>query len=311
MNDYTPATVDAINLGPEERALLVGDLKALNEPQRAKLYVDVCASVGLNPLTRPFEYIVLNSKLTLYARKDATEQLRKNHRISLKIVARENLADVYVVTAQAMTASGRFDESIGAVPIAGLKGEPLANAIMKAETKAKRRVTLSICGLGMLDETELETIPTQSLQHTHGTPEAGHAAQRALAAPASAQATVLVSPALVAQIRGLADQLGFDAARLAKGVSVMSEGTTEDVEHLLPAQGAKLHSYLQRELAKKPAAPAAPCDACGATSGTEHLYSNRGEPCPNDTTPAAEAKRQYFAAAQAAEAVPPLDEVPF
>jgi hypothetical protein len=30
---------------------------------------------------------------------------------------------------------------------------------MKAETKAKRRVTLSICGLGLLDETEIETIP--------------------------------------------------------------------------------------------------------------------------------------------------------
>ena len=30
---------------------------------------------------------------------------------------------------------------------------------MKAETKAKRRATLSICGLGMLDETEIETIP--------------------------------------------------------------------------------------------------------------------------------------------------------
>src|SRR5690606_24912460 len=35
----------------------------------------------------------------------------------------------------------------------------LANAYMKAETKAKRRVTLSICGLGWLDETETETIP--------------------------------------------------------------------------------------------------------------------------------------------------------
>ena len=30
---------------------------------------------------------------------------------------------------------------------------------MKAVTKAKRRVTLSICGLGMLDETEVESIP--------------------------------------------------------------------------------------------------------------------------------------------------------
>jgi hypothetical protein len=30
---------------------------------------------------------------------------------------------------------------------------------MKGETKAKRRATLSICGLGFLDETEIETIP--------------------------------------------------------------------------------------------------------------------------------------------------------
>ena len=39
-----------------------------------------------------------------------------------------------------------------------LKGDALANALMKAETKAKRRVTLSIAGLGWLDETELDTI---------------------------------------------------------------------------------------------------------------------------------------------------------
>ena len=36
---------------------------------------------------------------------------------------------------------------------------------MKAETKAKRRVTLSIAGLGWLDETELETIPRESPRH--------------------------------------------------------------------------------------------------------------------------------------------------
>ena len=30
---------------------------------------------------------------------------------------------------------------------------------MKAETKAKRRVTLSLCGLGILDETEIDTVP--------------------------------------------------------------------------------------------------------------------------------------------------------
>ncbi|MDU5950540.1 MAG: hypothetical protein E6Z15_26195, partial [Paenibacillus macerans] len=39
-----------------------------------------------------------------------------------------------------------------------LTADELANAIMKAETKAKRRVTLSLSGLGMMDESEIETI---------------------------------------------------------------------------------------------------------------------------------------------------------
>jgi len=39
-------------------------------------------------------------------------------------------------------------ESIGAVTIGGLKGEARANAMMKPKRRPKRRVTLSICGLG-------------------------------------------------------------------------------------------------------------------------------------------------------------------
>ena len=44
------------------------------------------------------------------------------------------------------------------MPIDKVQGENRANAMMKAETKAKRRVTLSVCGLGMLDETEAEPL---------------------------------------------------------------------------------------------------------------------------------------------------------
>jgi len=64
--------------------------------------------------------------------------------------------DICLVTAYAQTVT-RSDASTGAVSIKGLSGDALANAMMKAETKAKRRVTLSICGLGLLDETEVET----------------------------------------------------------------------------------------------------------------------------------------------------------
>jgi hypothetical protein len=111
-------------------------------------------------LTQPFAYLRLNGKEVLYAKKDATEQLRFIHNISIDPTGftREVIEGVYVVTAPASMPSGRTDVSTGAVPIENLKGENRANAMMKAETKAKRRVTLSICGLGMLDETEVETI---------------------------------------------------------------------------------------------------------------------------------------------------------
>jgi hypothetical protein len=119
----------------------------------------VCESLGLNPLTKPFDYIRLNGKLTLYTRKDATDQLRKLNNVSITRVERELVNEVYVVTAYATTRDGREDSDVGAVSVKGLSGEALANAYMKAMTKAKRRVTLSICGLGMLDELEVETIP--------------------------------------------------------------------------------------------------------------------------------------------------------
>lgn len=164
-----------------EKVLVGGDLSALTPAERMNYYKEVCNSLGLNPLTRPFAYIVLNDKLTLYALRDTTDQLRKIHSINVQIVDRATVEGVYIVTARATDGTGRSDESIGAVPLIKADGEwgtapsgkryfkpnggtsPLspderANAIMKAETKAKRRVTLSLVGLGWLDESELETI---------------------------------------------------------------------------------------------------------------------------------------------------------
>lgn len=150
------------NLAIIEQVMIKGDLSVLNPAQKVEYYSKVCDSVGLNPLAKPLEYIRLNGKEVLYATKGATEQLRNIHKISIKIVARDKIEDVYVVTAEAIGADGRCDSATGAVAVGGLKGEALANAFMKAETKAKRRVTLSICGLNMLDESEVESIPEEN-----------------------------------------------------------------------------------------------------------------------------------------------------
>jgi len=142
-----------------EQVAIAGDLTKLTPTERMAYYGEVCRSLGLNPLTRPFQYLSLNGKMVLYATRDCTDQLRQSRRVSIAIVSRERIEDVYVVTSRATTPDGRSDESTGVVSIGGLKGDNLANALMKAETKSKRRVTLSICGLGWVDETETETIP--------------------------------------------------------------------------------------------------------------------------------------------------------
>jgi hypothetical protein len=141
------------------KVLLGGDLAQLTPQQQISYYRSVCDSLGLNPLTKPFEFLRLSGRLVLYALRNATDQLRHRYNISVQIVARELLEDCYVVTARATFPDGRHDESIGAVPIAGLKGESRSNAMMKCETKAKRRVTLSLVGLSTLDESEVESIP--------------------------------------------------------------------------------------------------------------------------------------------------------
>lgn len=144
-----------------EQVVVGGDLARLTPAQRLDYYRRVCESLGLNPLTRPFDYLHLNGRLVLYATRTATDQLRANRGISITITSREMLpeAGLYVVTARAAGRDGRADEAVGAVSIKGLQGEALANALMKAETKAKRRATLSLAGLGWMDETEAGDVP--------------------------------------------------------------------------------------------------------------------------------------------------------
>lgn len=141
-----------------EGAIIGGDLKNLTPQQRVSYYMEVCKSVGLNPLTKPFDYITLNGKLTLYARKDASEQLRRINNISIGKPDITFQDDWIIVTVVAHDDKGRTDSDVGVVGRKDMQGN-FGNALMKAITKAKRRVTLSICGLGWLDETEVETIP--------------------------------------------------------------------------------------------------------------------------------------------------------
>ncbi len=152
-----------------ERVMVLGDLSPLTPTQRSEYYMRVCQSVGLNPYTKPFAYIRLNNKLTLYALRDCADQLRRLRGISIEIVDRKLTDGFLSVHVRATDKDGRRDEDYGVVPVsATLAGEAGANLIMKCLTKAKRRVTLSICGLGLLDETEVATIAGAEIVDVEG-----------------------------------------------------------------------------------------------------------------------------------------------
>ena len=142
-----------------EAAIIEGDLSRLTPAERVAYYNRVCDALGLLATTKPFGYIVLSGKLTLYAMKGCTDQLRKIHGVSLDINSITIEDGICVVSVSATDSAGRSDTDIGAVVCGHLKGEDLANAKMRAVTKAKRRVTLSLCGLGFLDESEVTSIP--------------------------------------------------------------------------------------------------------------------------------------------------------
>ena len=165
-------------LAPIERYLETGDVSGLSPAERIALLQRICMALELLPDTRPVQYITFKDsdgaeRMQLYYTKDAAAQLTAKRRISVHVVERWREDGNQYMLAEATDASGRCVQDIGAVSLTGhrrdggtweLTGDQLANAIMKCSTKAKRRAVLSFCGLGGLDESEIETIPRTRIQ---------------------------------------------------------------------------------------------------------------------------------------------------
>ena len=141
-------------------AITEGAAEKLSTQERAEYLLLLCKSLGLNPLSAPFDWVKLNGKLQAYAKKNCTDQLRKIHHINCTVLERKINKELGLisVTVRVSTPDGREDEDIGCVPLPGKGGEGMANAMMKALTKAKRRATLSLAGLSLASEDEIESV---------------------------------------------------------------------------------------------------------------------------------------------------------
>lgn len=168
---------ETTTLSPEalNRVFISGDLQSLSDEEKAAYYERFCDAVGVNPLTLPFGYVWIDGKQVLYALKDCFVQLREKYGVVAKIkkVKAEDGVAVVVASAESEMLK-RYEESVGAVAMNGKK----ANAFMAAETKAKRRATLNVCGISLLCEMEVEEIrgshkqgPTEEAKPDKATPD--------------------------------------------------------------------------------------------------------------------------------------------
>jgi hypothetical protein len=163
----TELAVQSEVLTPEimEAVVVGGDLAKLGPDQRLSWYRARCQAADLDPRTQPFIYLYLNNKLQLYATKSASDQLIAKHKLDVQIVERryDQELGLYEVRTKVQRKDGTSVEDVGVMFVANLKGEALANAVMKCFTKSKRRTVLSACGLGMPDESEAEFETTASV----------------------------------------------------------------------------------------------------------------------------------------------------
>ena len=143
-----------------------GDISLLTPEQRTKHYLRVCERLRLDPTTQPLTPMKVQGREILYPNKGASDQLAAIWGVDRELFERPHVVDTgagkIIQAACRAVWRGRVDVSTGAVPVPSGGGEALCNALLKAESKAKRRATLSILGLGMLDETEVEAIPASA-----------------------------------------------------------------------------------------------------------------------------------------------------
>jgi hypothetical protein len=148
--------------GAIEKAVIRNDLQSLTEIERIQYNFAACRSLGLNPLTRPFDYIIQDGKMSLYLNTVGVAQLRAIYGISVKVKDRSKDDEFIYCTAIAWDNSGRSEEATAVLSLCDKYNKPLigqakANLIMKCETKAKRRATLALRGIPWGDSGEIKS----------------------------------------------------------------------------------------------------------------------------------------------------------
>jgi len=146
---------------PDMLAILArGNIASLSEEDRTRYILALCDALGLDPRFKPIDLIPgQGGALVPYLNRGATDALARREGIQRVIVSPAMVVKIGAVECVQCTAratdvkTGRWEESTATVLL-----KDHANVYMKCETKAKRRATIALLGIGFLDEAELDGI---------------------------------------------------------------------------------------------------------------------------------------------------------
>ena len=157
------------------RALLAvqavgGDTTKLTAPHRQTLLEGLSRALGLNPLSQPVIFLKTQGREVLYVTKVGTDQIAARARLKRRTIQGPELRkiagrDLVFCQVEVTAPDGRSETATATLPLSDV-----VNDLMKAETKAKRRATLSLVGLGLLAEDELETMSLGDAPSDNGDP---------------------------------------------------------------------------------------------------------------------------------------------
>lgn len=140
------------------------NLDSLTEEQKIEYYQAACEFYGIPANLNLLAFIWTpkedgsGTSLILYAKKGATDIIRANKGISTIELSRDPIPGTITYLAVGQDKEGRVERAIGSISIEGLTGKKLASAVMTAQTRAVRRMTLQFMGGGVTDESELPDI---------------------------------------------------------------------------------------------------------------------------------------------------------
>jgi hypothetical protein len=200
----TPVKYDAEPAVIEQ--LIRGDVSSVPREALLRYIFTFCERVGISPLAVPFSLMKTQRGMQLVANRNFYDAVASKYSVSRECVAEGFFegTKLYFTRYRATTPDGRVTEDMALVDTAGLNGNDLANAIMKAHTKGRNRVTRAHLGFPFPDETEAETVPGASVVSIDEVPNGGNGEP-----PAPEPEPLKADEQQIKRIHALAKKLGM------------------------------------------------------------------------------------------------------